>query len=77
MSPEATPRSSDDLDYRRSRLEYPVDREPRQGWVVVASGPMRRSRELRRDDTVGQQQYMWVTFAFVGFGILAFILITM
>jgi signal transduction histidine kinase len=27
-------------------------------------------------DNVGQQQYMWVTFAFVGFGILAFILIT-
>ena len=27
-------------------------------------------------DTVGEQQYMWVTFAFVGFGILAFILIT-
>lgn len=27
-------------------------------------------------DRVGQSQYMWVTFAFVGFGILAFILIT-
>jgi signal transduction histidine kinase len=27
-------------------------------------------------DNVGQQQYMWVTFAFVGFGLVAFILIT-
>jgi signal transduction histidine kinase len=27
-------------------------------------------------DQVGQSQYQWVTFAFVGFGILAFILIT-